>query len=62
MPMYDVRWYEKILHSTVIEAESEELALANFGESDDDEWIDSEFLGVHSVDLIVPKEHENVIA
>ena len=55
MPLYDVRWYEKILHSTLIEAESEELALANFGESDDDEWIDSEFVGIHSV-----KEHENV--
>ena len=50
MPMYDVRWYEKILHSTVVEAESEELALANFGDSDDDEWVDAEFLGIHSVE------------
>ena len=52
MPMYDVRWYEKILHSTVVEAGSEELALANFGESDDDEWVDAEFLGIHSVEEI----------
>ena len=50
MPMYDVRWNEKILHSTVVEAESEELALANFGDSDDDEWVDAEFLGIHSVE------------
>ena len=60
MPLYDVRWYEKILHSTLIEAESEELALANFGESDDDEWIDSEFVGIHSVKILkLNKEDEN---
>jgi hypothetical protein len=58
MPLYDVRWYERILHSTIIEAESEELAAANFGESDDDQWIDSEFLGLYSVHVI-PKEYEN---
>lgn len=52
MPRYDVRWYEKILHSTLIEADSFELALANFGESDNDEWVDTEFLGIHSVSVI----------
>lgn len=52
MPVYDVRWYEKILHSTLIEAESEELALANFGESDDDVWVESDFMGVDSVSII----------
>ena len=63
MPLYDVRWHEKILHSTLIEAESEELALANFGESDDDEWIDSEFVGIHSVKILkLNKEDENVSA
>jgi len=49
MPLYEVCWYEKILHSTLIQAESEELAIDNLGESNDDEWIDSEFLGIHSV-------------
>ena len=49
MPLYEVCWYEKILHSTLIEAESEELASDNLGKSNDDEWLDSEFVGIHSV-------------
>jgi hypothetical protein len=56
MPRYEVFWTEKILHSSIIDAEDEADALARFGESSDDEWVDADFLGVESIRVVEPKE------
>jgi len=63
MAMYDVRWREIIYHSTLIEADSEQdaavgvslLALTSEGRlGEDDELIDSAFLGID--EIISPSE------
>jgi len=50
MPKYEVRWSEKVWHSTVVEAKDAEDASWTFGDSNDDEIVDMELIDIESIE------------
>lgn len=43
MPKYEVKWWERVYHSTIVEAKDADEANMIFSDSDDDEITDMEF-------------------
>lgn len=43
MPKFEVKWWERVYHSTIVEAKDADEANMIFSDSDDDEITDYEF-------------------